>query len=139
MARWMPGAYKHMSDAASRSSDINGDDSYSLSQIQYSYGFMTRAPVLRRRMRCQRASGVTTKLSSLLQALDHELQAYKGSLFCRSRGRKITVDTSLPLLQTRTISRFLRRNSLIFSVVNQTSTNGILSADSFEGSGDNLY
>lgn len=132
MARWMPGAYKHMSDAASRSSDINGDDSYSLSQIQYSYGFMTRAPVLRRRMRCQRASGVTTKLSSLLQALDHELQAYKGSLFCRSRGRKITVDTSLPLLQTRTISRFLRRNSLIFSVVNQTSTNGILSADSLK-------
>ncbi|EFO63296.1 Protein 21.6 [Giardia lamblia P15] len=132
MARWMPGAYKHISDTASHSPDFSSDDNYSLSQVQYSYGFMTHAPVLRRRMRCQRASGVTTKLSSLLQSLDNELQAYKGSLFCRSRGRKITLDTSLPLLKTRTINRFLRRNSLIFSVVNQTSTNGIFSADSLK-------
>ena len=132
MARWMPAAYRHMSDTTSDSSDTNGDDGYGLSQIQYSYGFLTHAPVLHRRMRCQRASAVTTRLSSLLQALDYELQTHKGNLFCRSRGRRITLDTSLPLLQTRTISRFLRRNSLIFSIVNQTSTNGILSADSLK-------
>lgn len=132
MARWMPAAYRHMNDATLNSQDASGHDSYGLSQIQYSYSFLTHAPALHRRMRCQRSSGVTTKLSSLLQDLDDELRAHKGSLFCRSRGRKIRLDTSLPLLQTKTISRYLRRNSLIFSIVNQTGANGMLNVDSLK-------
>lgn len=132
MARWMPNAYKHMSDTVLNSSDSSGDDNYGLSQMQYSYSFLVYAPVLNRRMRCQRASGVTTKLSSLLQDLDDELRAHKGNLFCRSKGRKIRLDTSLPLLQTKTINKYLRRNSLVFSIVDQTSKNGILNADSLK-------